>query len=797
MSGRIGHMRAIDLARAAVAALVVAAPFAALGRDLTSAWADGGGTIACTGTSPSGPVSQTVTMDSGSSGIAYLGSPSDAPGFGSPYISVCALTGTIPNGWTIDNATNFSATDGSGNAGTLELSSDDHTISDSGTFTNSGTVDDVSPGFTQELDVADFVNTGTLTASQPVGASEGPDFEIAGPDATSIFDNQGVVSAGAGATIATTYGTFVLDTGGTVAATPGTFTLEYTSTLDVTGGSVSSGTITTTGILGHVPAAIAFGPSIPSTSTGAVQINTSIALSGTVPSGWSVAIDGGSVTAAPGAGNAGSITWDTDNSTITDTGTFTNSGSIDDTSTGNVQTLAATDFVNTGTVTSDAPGLDLGRGATTNVFDNQGRVTTSPGETITVSDGTFELDNGGTVAVGTGTFQLADHSTFDVAGGSVTSGAVTTLVSLGVGPSNLTFAPALPATSTGTIDVTASMTLNGAIGSGWDVEDDNGTLTAAPGSANDGTLRFNGGQTFTGTGAFTNSGAFIDAQFLDVSVAAFTNASGGSVSSSSGAQFTFDTPPANLTGGVLSGGTWSAAGRMNLNAPVTADDASITVSGSGELISHTVLGTRTDALVGLSTIDSGASLALSGGANEALSSSLTNNGTITLGSSDELSLSGGISEGSGATLHVGLAGSNPGRGVRTRRRWWRGDARRNARRRSRRRVRVHGDRHADGHDRLVGVGHVRRAHRAGLDAERRPRHRILAQCRGPHRGPGGAAARDRGRHVHPHADEPRDRRDRFGVRFQARVGAGVQCRQPRLRGQRAVDRRHDDVHGCR
>ena len=105
---------------------------------------------------------------------------------------------------------------------------------------------------------------------------------------------------------------------------------------------------------------------------------------------------------APGSVNDGAIQLDGGNLTLSDSGTFTNNGTISDTSTGNVQDIAAADFVNVGTVQSEGPGLELAGGSTSDLFENQGIVTAASADTVTVSEGTFELDSGGSIAAARG-----------------------------------------------------------------------------------------------------------------------------------------------------------------------------------------------------------------------------------------------------------------------------------------------------------------------------------------------------------------------------------------------------------
>ena len=548
------------------------------------------------------------------------------------------------------------ASDGSQNDGTIEFAGDDVAFNGSGTFTNNGSVIDAAPGFTQSVTISDFVNLGTVVAELPSGSTNGPTLNLADGSATS-FDNEGTVGAGSGSAVDVWGGTFVLNPTGTVTAGPGSFGVGDGGSMQINGGTVSGGAVQEIEFLGTCANSFTFAPGIPATSSGSIAGSCPVALSGTVPSNWSMGV-GGNLAVAPGSVNDGSLQLNGGNLTLSDPGTFTNNGTISDTSTGNTQDIAVADFVNLGTVQSESPGLVLAGGSTSDLFDNQGIVTVGGADTMTVSEGTFELDSGGSIAAAGGVFQLADHSTLDVTGGTMTSGTVTTQVLLGVGPSALSFGSSVPATSSGTIDVTASMALGGTIPAGWTVDVGNGTLTAVPGAGNEGTLDFDGGQTLSDSGTFTNAGSLVAQQQVNVNVASFTNSASGSVADTQAGPLTFVAVPTNLSNGTLSGGTWSAAGRIVLGAPVTTDDATLAVSGNGVFASGTFLSTVFDALGSLSSIGPGASLSLSGGANETVTSALSNQGTISLGQGDVLSVAS-LSDGPGATFDTVVSGTSP------------------------------------------------------------------------------------------------------------------------------------------
>ena len=163
------------------------------------------GSINCQSDLPAyGPLNVTQAMAGGSSGSLTLG------GDNNKFIGTCTLSGTIPSGWSVLQLSGaaLSAAPGSGNAGRFTWNTDDAHFVDSGSFTNSGTFVDVSDRFSQQIEAADFVNTGTVRSS-----STG--LMIAGTNPT--FDNRGVVEVDAKDSLALA-GKFILDTGGTMRA---------------------------------------------------------------------------------------------------------------------------------------------------------------------------------------------------------------------------------------------------------------------------------------------------------------------------------------------------------------------------------------------------------------------------------------------------------------------------------------------------------------------------------------------------------------------------------------------------
>lgn len=285
----------------------------------------------------------------------------------------CTISGD--NTGTIDVESGLGsliASDGSQNDGTIEFVGDDVTFAGTGTFTNNGSVIDEAPGYTQSLTISDFVNLGTVQAELPSGSTNGPTLELADGSATS-FDDQGTVTAGSGSAVDVWGGTFALDPTGAVTAGPGSFGVGDGGSMEINGGTVSGGAVEEIEFLGTCANSFTFAPGIPGTSSGSIAGSCPVAVSGTVPTNWALEA-GGNLAFASGSGNDGVIQLDGGNLTVSDSGTFTNNGTISDISTGNVQDIAVADFVNFGTVQSEAPGFELAGGSTSDLFDDQGFV---------------------------------------------------------------------------------------------------------------------------------------------------------------------------------------------------------------------------------------------------------------------------------------------------------------------------------------------------------------------------------------------------------------------------------------
>lgn len=250
---------------------------------------------------------------------------------------------------------------------------------------------------------------------------------------------------------------------------------------------------------------------------GKFTVGGTCALSGTVPAGWKVA-EGSwvSLSATSGSGNAGTFIVRTGDSTFTDSGIFTNSGTFEDGSNGLTQGLYVEHFVNKGTVASDggAFGTD---GTTANppcpkcTFADYGTVDIAAKQTFG-SGSIFVLEPGGKIEGPPASFGINNESTFEVLGGTVAPGTVTTTQFLGQGASTIEFAATVPPASRGTIDVSTGANLKGVIPKHWTLDNSDGSI-AASNSGNKGTFIWTAGVddvTLSDATPFVNSGSFTD-----------------------------------------------------------------------------------------------------------------------------------------------------------------------------------------------------------------------------------------------------------------------------------------------
>ena len=486
----------------------------------------GGATISCTNTDPIlGPLQSSATLAAGTTGFLQLGGINGGKG---QYIGNCTLNGTIPSGWKVAEASwvALTATSGSGNAGTFTVATGNTTFLDSGTFTNSGTFEDDSGAQIQQVEVGDFVNTGSVVAEGGGFGTAGAASDPPCPKCRFVDKGTVVVEPKQGFSSGSI---FVLAKGGTIRARGG-FGIANASTFEVEGGSVTSGVPTSTQYLGLSAPTIVFGTHLPSSSKGTIDITSSAYLRGVIPKHWALDLSGGSVTAS-NSGNDGTFLWDhDDNSTFSDATKFVNSGTFTDNTTGWSQQIVVPRFVNTGTVTSDAPGFGMSgaSGMAGPVFVNDGDLVIEPKASFGAA-GTFDLDAG--AVINHGGFGIG-RGVLQVGGGSLLGNPATDVYSLGGGPATVTFEPSVSASSVGQLLFGTGLTINGVIPKKWVLDNQGGPGDAltADHSGNKGTIIWDANAALTATGPFVNSGTFnVTSGNFGLTAQDFVNAPGGRI----------------------------------------------------------------------------------------------------------------------------------------------------------------------------------------------------------------------------------------------------------------------------
>ena len=233
-------------------------------------------------------------------------------------------------------------------------------------------------------------------------------------------------------------------------------------------------------------------------------------------------------------------------------------------------------FVNTGTVTSNAPGFGIvAPPHATPVFVDKGAVQVGT-KGVFAAAGVFDLASGGTIS-NHGIFDYAG-TTLNLDGGTVTAGVLTNPYHLGAGPSTVVFGHPVPAGATGTIDVEIPTTLVGVIPKRWTINVTAGSVTAV-GSGNDGTLDWGTSTELITTEPFVNASTLNDSSgTLEVVSPDFVNAATGHILAN------------NADAGVMVTGNFSNYGRLLVgpNRVSVTKNYDQTATGSIEL---TVTGT--------------------------------------------------------------------------------------------------------------------------------------------------------------------------------------------------------------
>ncbi|MCU1372265.1 MAG: hypothetical protein JWO77_3459 [Ilumatobacteraceae bacterium] len=272
-------------------------------------------------------------------------------GVGCSYATEVTATGPFTNAGTI----RFTS---GGCGGTYAL------LTGTGLITNSGTIDvDAGNGGARYLR-ASVLNQGTVTVDQPLS------FDSSG----STFTNRGTVTLNQSAT---TSGATVRNESGSIDATGGVLTVADGAFVQSGGDTSGAAVVTLRSSLSFVA---------PGSGTSGFVMHQSGQLSGPIPAGAAIAIEGVGCSYA---------------TTVTASGSLVNAGTISLTSGGcggTASSLAvAGTLVNSGTLTAE-PGNGGSRTITATQVDNTGTLHLQTGAPITI-DGPLVLESTGTLLV--------------------------------------------------------------------------------------------------------------------------------------------------------------------------------------------------------------------------------------------------------------------------------------------------------------------------------------------------------------------------------------------------------------
>ena len=567
-------------------------------------------------------------------------------------------TVTISGGGTITLANGNIAT-GAGLAETLV--NVDHVISGQGhillyQFTNQATINANSPGNTLSVQTstAGFTNTGTLEAT-----NRGTLLLVAGSPVT--LNNAGAtIQALSGSTVQ--FEGYILSGGTITTSGSGVFqninssyynNITNNGTFQTMGGNyaILEGTIINNGTF--------------SAPNGGYQINGNVTLKGTgTVSGANAAlfhssfVGGGTLTLQQplsGGGSIGDSSFNLSNqSTITANNPSAN------------LILAANPVVNTGT-------LQASNGATLEI---QNTVNNAGSGTITAQNGsTVLLDfsgtvNGGTLTTtGSGSFQTTS-GTLDGSTNTVTNaglfnvGSGDTLSLKGTINNTGTFALA-----NGCLAMSSPTTLTG-----------NGTVQMNGNSCLYGhavTNNLTNQSTIEGSGSigdsnpmgFTNAGTVIANQSTPLTIVSagtgFSNT--GSLIINAGSEVDVNGQVKNLSKGILTGGTFSVAGKMVLEnaayTTITTNSSNITLTGAAAQILNGLGGPS--ALAAVATNNSKGILSLQSGQVLSTTANFSNKGTLTIGVGSGFGTAGTYTQTGGTTTVDGVISSPNGFSLKT------------------------------------------------------------------------------------------------------------------------------------
>ncbi len=502
------------------------------------------GTLAVSGTMDESAGTFTQTSGSISGGPVTItgGSVVDTAGTGAIDVRASAsLSGTIPTGQTV----------------TVDAATQSVTLS----LTGISVTDDGSLVLTTSANGYAWLGGSPVTVASGASLSTGGTSNIAYLRTSITNQAGGTVTLGAPTsqqdydTATVNDGSLTVSAGATYGVTTGGDSLTNAGTLTVSGTlTESAGTYTQTSgsIVGH-PVTVTGGAIVDTAGTGTIDVRGSASLSGTIPTGQTVNVDG-AVT---------SVTLNLTGTSVTDDG-------------GLVLTPSANGYAwLNGSPVSVASGASLSTGGTSNVAYLRTNITNQTGGTVTlgaptnaqdegtttVNDGNFtvsagaaySLSNGGDVFTNAGTLTvtgtMTENASFNQSSGSIVGNPVT-----------VTSGTVADTAGTGTIDVRGSANLSGTVPAGQTVEVD-GAVASVSLNLQGSSVTDDGSVVMTPS---PNGYALIDGSMLTV-------AGGGALSTTGTGNNVYLRAPIS----VASGGT------VTIGAPSTVQDQGTSTSNAG------------------------------------------------------------------------------------------------------------------------------------------------------------------------------------------------------------------------
>jgi fibronectin-binding autotransporter adhesin len=524
------------------------------------------------------------------------------------------------------------------NAGTVLLAGTASTldITGTGTLANSGSFNLTQGILKFNSSTATLTGGGTLTLGNSGGTETGK-IEVGSTDTGTLTNSSGTITGygnlGNGTLTLVNKGTISANgnvSSGTLTVQPGSTGMTNSGTLEAANQAtlVLNGTFNNAG--GTIEALGESGGTVNAT----VQLAAGTVINGgtlttTTAGSYSGVIENAGAVTLNGVTNSGTYA-DTTGTTTTLKGTITNSGSItlaaSTLSLGNSVTLNGTGAVvlsnsTSNVITAATTGLTLtnantieGAGTIEEMgIVNTGTIAADQSAVLNILPSSAGLNNSGTLSVSTGDTMKIGTS----AGGALLNFSGTTLAG---GTYAVSGTLEFGASGTSVVNDAANITLTGSGAkivdfAGQNVLTDLATVTSA------GSFTIGSGANFTTAGNFSNTGKL--------------SVNAGSTFKVTGALTNF-----NSTTDTLTGGSYTVGGKLDFaGANIVTDAASITLSGTGEIVNSTSGG---NGLANLATIASDGSLTLASKATFTTVGNLTNDGKLIVDAGTTLDVTGDL-----------------------------------------------------------------------------------------------------------------------------------------------------------